>query len=89
MINDLPIRKPVEVKQIVPTFGIGERVCFNDGVNDIAYVSGIIVRGAGVFTYLVAEKGVETEVREYEILPYGDVYKVKECDEDDDEEDEE
>lgn len=74
MINDLPMRKPdahkPELIQILPTYGIGDRVCFNDGVNDIAYVSGVIIRGAGLFTYLVSEKGVETEVRDFEIFAH-------------------
>jgi len=72
MINDLPMRKPdvpkPELIPIIPCYGIGDRVCYNDGVNDIAYVSGIIIRGAGMFTYLVSEKGMETEVRDFEIL---------------------
>jgi hypothetical protein len=79
MINDLPMRKPnsnesesqVTVSApIIPHYGIGERVFFDDGSKDIGYVTGIIIRGTGMFTYLVSEKGMESEVRDFELTPY-------------------
>ena len=85
MINDLtPKQKPAqETRQILPEFGIGERVIFNDGNNDIVYVSGIILRGAGLYTYLVSERGNETEVRGCELFKWDD---FPDAEEDEDEE---
>lgn len=61
---------PVELKPIVPLFGIGECVVFKDGTKSVLYVTGIVVRGAGLFTYIVSEHGGEMEVRDFEICSY-------------------
>jgi hypothetical protein len=68
MINDLPPRK--EAQAMVPEFGIGEAVVFTDGTVDILHVTGIVVRGAGLFTYLVSDRGHEVEVRDFQICSY-------------------
>jgi hypothetical protein len=84
MINDLTPRKQdaiQETRQILPEFGIGERVIFNDGNNYIIYVSGIIMRGGGQFTYLVSDRGNETEVRGYELFKWDDLPDAEEDDE--------
>ena len=60
----------VELKPVIPQFGIGECVVFKDGTTAVLYVTGIIVRGAGLFTYLVSEHGSEMEVRDFEICSY-------------------
>lgn len=72
----------VEATPVVPKFGIGERVVMDNGTTDIYYVTGIIVRGAGLFTYLVSDRGAETEVREFEICSWED---LPDADEEDDE----
>jgi hypothetical protein len=61
---------PVELQPIVPLFGIGECVVFKDGTTAVLYVTVIIIRGAGLFTYLVSEHGSEMEVRDFEICSY-------------------
>jgi hypothetical protein len=80
MINDLtPKQQPVqETRQILPEFGIGECVIFNDGNNDIVYVSGIIIRAGGQFTYLVSERGNEVEVRGCELFKWADLPDAEE-----------
>lgn len=79
MINDFPMRKPnnnenksqvIVSEPIIPQYAIGERVFFDDGSRAIGYVTGIIIRGEGMFTYLVSEKGMESEVRDFELTPY-------------------
>lgn len=80
MINDLPPRK--ETQSMIPEFGIGERVAMDNGTTDIYYVTGIIVRGAGLFTYLVSDRGSETEVRDFEIIKWDDLPDADEEDED-------
>lgn len=89
MIPDYPNRinhsshpAKAEAKQVLPKFGIGERVAMNNGTTDIYYVTGIIMRGAGMFTYLVSDRGAETEVREFEICSWDD---LPDADEEDDE----
>ena len=84
MINDLtpkkqePVQVAQETRQILPEFGIGERVIFNNGNNDIIYVSGIILRGSGQYTYLVSDMGNETEVRGYELFKWDDLPDAEE-----------
>jgi hypothetical protein len=76
MINDylnkqIPPQPPVvELQPILPKFGIGECVVFKDGTTAVLYVTGIIIRGAGLFTYLVSEHGSEMEVRDFEVCSY-------------------
>lgn len=60
----------VELQPILPKFGIGECVVFKDGTTAVLYVTGIIIRGAGLFTYLVSEHGSEMEVRDFEVCSY-------------------
>jgi len=73
---------PTELKPIVPQFGIGECVVFKDGTTAVLYVTGIVIRGAGLFTYLVSEHGGEMEVRDFEICSYD---SLPDADEEDDE----
>ena len=61
---------PVELEPILPKFGISECVVFKDGTTAVLYVTGIIIRGAGLFTYLVSEHGSEMEVRDFEVCSY-------------------
>ena len=87
MINDLtpkkqqPVQPAQETRQILPEYGIGERVIFNDGNNDIVYVSGIILRGSGQYTYLVSERGNESEVRGCELFKWDDLPDAEEDEE--------
>lgn len=82
LINRTPTQPPViELQPILPKFGVGECVVFKDGTKSVLYVTGIIIRGAGLFTYLVSEHGSEMEVRDFEVVSYDSLPDNEEDDE--------